>query len=69
MNINDLLKSKGYLEASEKVKQWRARLEKGAFFAGMKAAQPELYAAFQVDDQALSRRILAKLTGKDARID
>ncbi len=82
MRLTELVKSKGYVEASEKVGRWtraletadalsarRIRDEKAAYFSRMKAETPSLYAAFQMDDKALSEIIQRKLTGEDSVID
>jgi hypothetical protein len=82
MGISNLNGSGGYAGATEKVAGWMARLSKGgadeaakvrdeksAFFAAMRKTRPDLYAAFQVDDKALSEQIYFKITGRRVVID
>ncbi|MCI0503446.1 hypothetical protein L0Y65_01920 [Candidatus Micrarchaeota archaeon] len=82
MKLSELVKSKEFLDAKAKVQGWKVRLEKAgsnealrvrdeksAFFGGLKAARPDLYAAFQMEDKTLSEAIFKKLTGKDVIID
>lgn len=82
MKLDELVKSKEFLDARAKVSGWRGRLEKAdeketirvrdeksAFFADLRRTRPDLYAAFQIDDKTLSEAIFKKLTGKDIIID
>lgn len=78
----ELMKTKEYADARKKVDGWEARLEKAdakgamkigeersAFFGDMKKKSGGLYALFQMDDKALSERIVKKVTGQDVIID
>lgn len=81
MKLDEILKSKEYLDARTRVGGWRSRLAKGdakeaarvrdekaAYFAKMKKGNPQVYAAFQLDDKTLSEMIFEKLTGKKITI-
>lgn len=82
MKLDELVKSREFLDTKAKVGGWRDRLgkadanetlkvrdEKAAFFGSLKKSRPDLYAAFQIDDKALSEMIFRNLTGKDIIID
>lgn len=82
MKPSELLKSKEFKEASQRVAAWKSRLEKGgqddvlkvrdekaAFFGKMRETRPDLYAAFRVEDKTLGETIFKKLTGQDVVMD
>jgi hypothetical protein len=82
MNLDDILKSKEYLDARARVGRWKSRLDKGdakeaakvrdekaAYFAKLRKDSPRVYVAFQIDDKTLSELIYKKITGKEITID
>jgi hypothetical protein len=82
MELNELIKSKPYLDARGRVAGWENLLEKGGkqetlrvrdekaeFFAKMQKSRPDLYEVFHLDDKTLSEKIRKNLTGDDIIID
>ncbi|MFH1685228.1 MAG: hypothetical protein ABH983_02880 [Candidatus Micrarchaeota archaeon] len=78
----DLINTNEYKNAKAKITSWmkdldvakkddilRMRDEKAEFFKKMNDTNPELYSAFHVNDNELSRKIHKKLTGRDVIID
>lgn len=83
MGLLDILKSREYRFASEKIDQMNAALDRtdepsevkrlrdeiSIFFADMWKARPDLYAVFQVDDKAIAEKIVRKLFEEDVMIN
>jgi hypothetical protein len=82
MDLDKLISSEEYREASRRVAMWKERLagadradalkvrdEKAAFFKAMRRDSPDLYLAFQVGDKELSELIYRKMTGRGITID
>jgi len=82
-DVNSLVKSKGYTNASRKVDSFMQRLnetsnkkelmkirdEKAAFFESLRKSDPGLYEVFRIDDKTIGEILVKKISGKDVVID
>jgi hypothetical protein len=83
MDIGEVLKSEEYLQAKNRIDEFRGRAEEmgqedgllelyreiEGFFSLMQEKRPHMYSLFEIDEKELAGLIRKKLTGEDAIID
>ncbi|MBD3389630.1 hypothetical protein GF415_01605 [Candidatus Micrarchaeota archaeon] len=82
MKIHEIMKSKEYKEAKDKIRDWKKQLdregeeetlkireEQRKFFSEMKKNNPEIYELFAVSRKEIGEKIYHNITGEEAIID
>ncbi|MBU0591001.1 hypothetical protein KKF81_06570 [Candidatus Micrarchaeota archaeon] len=77
MKLNELIKSKKYLQTLSKIKLWEKRIEesdaedivaiakeKNEFFSIMKENDCQLYSVFEIQNKTLDEKIIEMITGR-----